>query len=310
MTESGNQSKFRNLIILYLFYIIFWIIIIVLLRELYKPPAPMALTRFIPINDLFLELGIIFIVILPLSGIIGLFIGGYIISPLILYLHKRIYRSKRHYGIQRESSSYKTKLLSKGFFPVLMAINFSSIFLSPTVVQFILSANLIIEFDVVSNIPILTRFFIDVVLLIFTFGLAAMFFSSVWFLRDSGIIYSNKQKIENSNELVVLHSIGDWYQTILKSYAGIGALITYTLVVRDFITRYIENIGTPGNIFNIPSLVLWLGMPLYLILSLIPAIIINEVIKKSRVNYILKISNRLGIKDTAVISFEFKERSE
>ncbi|MCK4381336.1 MAG: hypothetical protein KAW51_09390 [Candidatus Lokiarchaeota archaeon] len=310
MTKSGNQSKFRNLIALYLLYIIFWIIIIALLRNLYRPAVPMALTRFIPLNDLFLELGIIFIVILPLSGIIGLIIGGYIISPLILSLHKKIYRSKRHYGIQRESSSDKTKLLSKGFFPVLMAINFSSIFLTPTVVQFILSANLIIEFDVVSNIPILTRFFIDIVLLIFTFGLATMFFSSVWFLKDSGIIYSNKQKIENSNELVVLHSIGDWYQTILKSYAGIGVFITYTLVVRDFITRYIENIGTPGNIFNIPSLVLWLGMPLYLILSLIPAIIINEVIKKSRVNYILKFSNRLGIKDTAVISFEFKERSE
>ncbi|NVM37378.1 MAG: hypothetical protein HWN81_17410 [Candidatus Lokiarchaeota archaeon] len=310
MTRSENQPKFRNLIILYLFYVIFWIIIIAILRNLYRPAAPMALTRFIPINDLFLELGIIFIVILPLSGIIGLIIGGYIISPLILYLHKKIYGSKRHYGIQSESSSSKTKLLSKGFFPVLMAINFSSIFFTPTVIQFILSANLVIEFDVVSNIPILTRFFLDVVLLIFTFGLAAMFFSSVWFLKDSGIIYSNKQKIENSNEMVVLHSIGDWYQTILKSYAGIGAFITYALVVRDFITRYIENIGVPGNIFNIPSLILWLGMPLYLIISLVPAIIINEKIKKSRINYILKISKRFGIKDTAVISFEFKERSE
>ena len=270
----------------------------------------MALTRFIPINDLFLELGLIFVVILPLSGIIGLIIGGYIISPLILYLHKKIYRSKRYYGIQRESSSDKSKLLSKGFFPVLMAINFSSIFLTPTVVKFIISANLIIEFDVVSNIPILTRFFIDVVLLIFTFGLATMLFSSVWSLKDSGIIYSNKSKIENSDEMVVLHSIGDWFQTILKSYAGIGAFITYVLVVRDFITRYIENIGVPGNIFSIPSLVLWLGMPLYLILSLIPAIIINEIIKKRKINYIRKVSNRLGIKDIAVISFEFKKGSE
>jgi len=170
MTRSENQSKFRNLLILYLFYVIFWIIIIAILRNIYRPAEPMALTRFIPINDLFLELGLIFVVILPLSGIIGLIIGGYIISPLILYLHKKIYRSKRYYGIQRESSSDKSKLLSKGFFPVLMAINFSSIFLTPTVVKFIISANLIIEFDVVSNIPILTRFFIDVVLLIFTFG--------------------------------------------------------------------------------------------------------------------------------------------
>jgi len=137
-----------------------------------------------------------------------------------------------------------------------------------------------------------------------------MFFSSVWFLRDSGVIYSNKAKIEDSNESIVLRSIGDWFQTILRSYAGIGAIITYILAVSDFITKYIDNYGLPGNVFNIPSLILWLGMPFYLILSLIPTIIINDIIKRNRINYIRKLSQKIGIEDTAFISFEFKKGSE
>jgi hypothetical protein len=154
----------------------------------------------------------------------------------------------------------------------------------------------------------LTRFFADVILLMFTFGLATMFFSSVWSLRDSGIIYSNKSKIENSNESIVLRSIGDWFQTILRSYAGIGAIITYILVVNDFIRRFIDNYDAPGNVFNIPSLILWLGLPLYLTISLVPTVIINDVLRNRRVNYIRKISSKLGIKDTVMITFEFKTK--
>jgi uncharacterized membrane protein YphA (DoxX/SURF4 family) len=156
----------------------------------------------------------------------------------------------------------------------------------------------------------LKRFLAETILLILTFGLATMFFSSVWFIKDSGIIYSNKQKIENSNEHVILRSIGDWFQTILRSYAGIGAFITYILVVYDFTTRFIANLGLEGNVFNIPSLILWLGMPLILSISLIPTVIVNDLLKKKRINYIKKISNKVGIKDLAVISFEFRKETD
>lgn len=302
-----NLSKYKTPLILFLLYIIFWIIIVGFLRELFKPSIPIALTRFLPLNDVLLELASIFIIILPLSGLFGFFIGGYLITPMILYLHKKIYGSKKYYGIQVKQRSEKIKLFSKSFFPVLMAINLSSILLTPTIVQFILSTDVVIEFDNVSKIPMLTRFFADVILLMFTFGLATMFFSSVWFLRDSGIIYSNKAKIENSNESIVLRSIGDWFQTILRSYAGIGAIITYVLAVSDFITKYIDNYGLPGNIFNIPSLILWLGMPIYLTLSLVPTIVINDLIKRNRIKYIRKLSNKIGIEDTAFITFEFRK---
>ena len=305
-----NSSKYRTPFILFSLYIIFWIVIVIILRELFKPSIPIALTRFIPLNDVLLELGLIFIIILPLSSLFGFFIGGYLITPIILYLHKKIYGSKMYYGIQVEQRSDKLSLFSKSFFPVLMAVNLSSILLTPTIVQFILSTDVIIEFDTVSRIPMLTRFFADVILLMFTLGLATLLFTSVWFLKDSGIIYSNKQKIENSNESIVLHSIGDWFQTILRSYAGIGAVITYGLAVSDFVTKYIDNYGLPGNIFNIPSLILWLGMPIYLTLSLVPTIVINDLIKRNRINYVRKLGNKIGIEDTAFISFEFRKEQD
>lgn len=311
MAETPKRIlKYRNLLIIYLCYIIFWIIMISILRVLFKPAVTIALTRFLPLNDILLELGLIFIIILPLSALIGLIIGGYLITPIILYFHKRIYSSKRFYGIQLEPNSDKSKLFSKSFFPVLMAINLSSILLTPAVVEFILSTDVIIEFNDISKIPTLTRFFTEIILLMVTLGLATMFFSSVWFLKDSGIIYSNKKRIVDSNELIELRSIGDWYQTILRSYAGIAAIITYILVVYDFVTRYIENFGAPGNVFNIPSLILWLGLPFYLAISLIPALIVNDSIKKKRINFVRKVSKRIGIKDTAIISLEFRKETK
>ncbi|MFX1241749.1 MAG: hypothetical protein ACFFA7_10935 [Promethearchaeota archaeon] len=277
---------------------------------MFRPVISIALTRFIPLDDIILTLGIIFIIFFPISALVGFVIGGYLISPIILYLHKKFYGSNLHYGIQTAQKPKRILLFSQSFFPILMAINLSSILLTPTVAEFILSADVTNIFDNVSKIPMLTRFFADAILLILTFGISAMFFSAVWFLKDSGIIYTNKQKIDNSTEPIVLRSIGDWFQTILKSYAGIGAIITYILAVNDFITRFVDNYGSPGNVFNIPSLILWLGMPLYLTISLTPTVIINDLLRRNRMSYIRKISKKLGIQDTAVITFEFKKLSE
>lgn len=307
MPNSVKRSRYRNLIIVFILYCVFWIIVVAILRRLFKPVAPIALTRFIPLNDVLIELLLIFIFILPISSIIGVILGGYIITPLILLVHKKILGSKMFYGIQSEKNLHTPKLFSKSFFPVLMAINLSFMFLTPTVMRFILELDIIVEFDVIAKIPVLTRFFAEVILLMITFGLASMFFSPVWFLKDSGIIYSSRERLKDSDETFMIKSIGDWFQTMLRSYAGIGGIITYVLLIYDFLTNFIEKIGSPGNIFNIPSLILWLGLPLYLTISLIPALIINDLIKKNRVKYIRNLGKKLGIKDKVAITFELKK---
>lgn len=299
--------KYRYLILAFLVYVIFWLILTAVLNNVLKKESPTALTRIIPINDFLVELELIFILILPLSALLGLFIGGYLITPIIIFLHKKLIGSKMYYGIQYKSALSSQKIFSRGFFPVLMAINLSSLFLTPMIIGYVLEADVINQFEAISRITILTRLLAESVLLVITFGLSIFFFSPVWFLKDSGIIYTNKQKVENYQEHFIIKSIGDWFQTILKSYAGIGAFITYILLIYDFINNYIENIGSPGLALNIPSLILWLGLPFYLIISLIPALICNDLIKDHRVRFIRNIAEKIGITHTAVISFELKQ---
>jgi hypothetical protein len=215
-----------------------------------------------------------------------------------------------HYGIQYEKPTQDVKLFSRSFFPVLMAINLSSLFLTPTVIQFILEADLVAEIDGISKAPVLTRFLAETILLMITYGVSTLLFSSVWFLKDSGIIYSNKERLVNSDESFTLKSIGDWLQTMLRSYAGIGSIITYIIIIYDFLTNFISNLGFPGNILNVPGIILWLGLPLYLAISLIPALIFNDVIKKSRTSYVRKFGKKIGIKDSVEITFEFRKKEK
>ncbi len=306
--SKSKLSRYRNLLIYYILYIIFWFIITSILRIIIFPDGtPVALTRFIPVDDVLTELILVFVLILPISGIIGTFLGGYILSPIIMVFHKSFYRSSKFYGIQSESNGKKVKLLSSSIYTVLMAINLSFYFLTPEILSTILEADVISDLTNTLKIPVFLRLLGQTILLILTFGASTLLFSPVWLLKDSGIIFTTKEKVENSNETILIKSIGEWFQTLLKGYAGIGVILTYTLVILDSFTLYISNIGQPGNILNIPSLILWLGLPFYLIFSTIPAVIVHDLIKKRRINYIRKIAEKIGIRDIAIVSFELKK---
>ena len=306
--SKSKSSKYKNLLIYYVLYIIFWFILTSILRSVIFPyGTPVSLTRFIPVDDVLVELILVFVLILPLSGIIGTFLGGYILSPIIMVLHKSFYSSSKFYGIQSEPNNKKVKLLSSGFYPVLMAINLSFIFLTPEIISAILDTNVISDLTIVLKIPVFLRLLGQTILLLFTFGVSTLLFSPVWLLKDSGIIFATKEKVENSDEKLLIKSIGEWFQTLLKGYAGIGVILTYIFVIFDFITLYISNIGQPGNILNIPSLILWLGLPFYLVFSTIPAVIVHDLIKNRRISYIRKIADKIGIRDIAIVSFELRK---
>ncbi|MFX1477562.1 MAG: hypothetical protein ACFFCI_05485 [Promethearchaeota archaeon] len=308
MTASSRRfSRYRGLLIVFILYCVFWILLVTILREWFKITNPITLSRFIPLDDALTELAFIFAIILPISSVIGVLIGGYCITPMILFFHKKILGRKMHYGVQNDSDFEKPKLFSRAFFPVLLAINLSSMFLTPTVITFILGSDLVNEIGNVSRVPVLTRFLAEIMLLTIMFGTAALLFSPVWFLKDSGIIYSNKEKLVESDETFVLKSIGDWFQTMLRSYAGIGAIITYIVIIYGFLADFSNNLADKNNIVNILSLILWLGLPFYLAISLIPSLILNDLLKNHRIKYMRKIGTRIGIKDPVAITFEFKK---
>lgn len=302
-------TKYRNPLILYLLYIVLWLGIIGIIRLIFREDLPNALSRFIPFDGLLNELTFLFIFIVPLSGLVGYLIGGYILSPITIYIHKKIFGKKMVYGIHEQVPLDKIHLFSKAIFPALMAINLSTYFLTPEIVNFLLDTALVTEFENVMRVYVLVRLLGESVLLMLTFGLAMAPFSAVWFLEESGIIYSNKSDSWNGEQIdkpFLLKSMGDWFQTIFKSYAGLGAIITYILIIYNFIVNFIKDFGLPGNLLNIPSLILWLGLPIYLILATIPCLILNDIIKKHRIKFIKKVANKLGIKERAVISFELK----
>ena len=58
--NSHKKSRYRNLLITFFLYCVFWIIVVAILRELYKPVVPIALSRFVPLNDVLIELLLIF----------------------------------------------------------------------------------------------------------------------------------------------------------------------------------------------------------------------------------------------------------
>ncbi|MFX1575510.1 MAG: hypothetical protein ACFFB0_22465 [Promethearchaeota archaeon] len=305
-TEKGLLEKYRNLIIIYIVYIIFWFILIAILSNILGNAIRTNLTIYIPINNLLVELALIFILILPVSGLIGLLVGGYVLSPIIMFLHKKLLGSKLHYGIQNESKKVSEKMFTRALFPILMAINISTIFITQPLVERILPVDTVNVIGGSQGLSSLLSLLAESVLLMLTFGIALFLFSPVWFLKDSGIIYSDRKQVQQSQEMFTIKSIGDWFRTILKSYAGIGAIVTYTLIIYNFVNVLIESMGDPRFILNIPSIMLWIGLPFYLILSLIPTLICSDLIKNHRIKYIRRIGKNLGITQTAIISFELK----
>jgi hypothetical protein len=77
--------------------------------------TPTAFIRFIPVDDVLEELVIVFLLFIPISGIIGTLLGGYILPPIIMVVHKLFFRNKKFYGIQYESEEKKINLLKSGF---------------------------------------------------------------------------------------------------------------------------------------------------------------------------------------------------
>jgi hypothetical protein len=295
-----RKVKYEQLIIIYIAYTALWLILIPMVKAPQFPlNVDISLSEFVPAQDILTELATIFIIILPLTSIFSLLIGGYILTPIVIILHKLFFRSKIYYGIQYESHLESGSFLSLGFYPVLMSINLASIFNRPEIWGFILESNLIAEINVVWRIPALIRFFAMTILLMFTYGISIFLFSPVWYLRDSGIIYTNKRKIENSQESFHLKSLGDWFQTLLKSYAGIGAILNYIFIVYLIATNFI-------NEWDFVVLILWFGLPFYLVLSMIPALIFNDLIRRHRINFTRKLAYKMGIKEKAIISFELK----
>ena len=235
----------------------------------------------------------IFIVILPLSSILGVLVGGYVLAQFFLFIHKRIFGSKVEYGIYNKDFQ-GFKFFSEGLFSALMTINLALLLTTPMIIS------LSIGFDPNSFIDDLTTF---LAFLMFTIGIASLVFSSTWFLMDSGILYSNLNRAKDNNKPAEIRSIGRWYGQFLKGYAGVSVILSYI----DFLNLFVPQLAKDLSLtIFIMLLIVFIPFPLVMIIPIIPAFIISDRLKEHRIRYIRKIASKLDITSKAEVNFELK----
>ena len=276
-----------------LYFVIYCLFIVFLSVALSISIPGQNLSYFVPMRDIGIEVGLIFILIIPCSSIIGLFIGGYLFAPLFLYVHKKIFGKKVEYGIH-EKEFKRFKFLNDGIFTSLMTINVSLLFTIPAVIS------LSVGRDTTSFIDDLNTF---LALLMFSAGIASTLFSTTWFLMDSGILYSNLKNSNKTPRPVEVRSVGRWYGQLLKGYAGVSVILSYIGFMELFIPQLALDLSIPLFIL---LLVVFVPFPLIMVLPLIPMLIISDRLKQHRTKFIRKKARKLGITSRAELSFEIK----
>lgn len=284
------KSKYSKPILYFIFYCIF-IIILSIVLSISIPH--LNLTYFIPIRDIGIEVGLIFLLILPISSILGVLIGGYLFAPLFLYAHKKVFGKRVEYGIY-EKDFNKFKFFSEGIFASLMTINLSLLLTTPLIISISVGT------DPYSFIDDLNTF---LALLMFTIGLASILFSTTWFLMDSGVLYSNLKRADKTQKPVEIRSVGRWYGQFLKGYAGISVVLSYIEFMNLFIPQLANDLSIP---LFVMLLIVFIPFPLIIVIPLIPALIISDRLKDHRVRFIRNKARNMGITSKAEVNFELK----
>ncbi len=234
---------------------------------------------------------LIFLVILPLMSLAGLIIGTYVLSPLFLLIHTKILGREMVYGIEEKPGSTELDKIWSGIFPALMAITFAlSLVFNKSVVTTLASLSNSTprhEVDAIMNTFIM--------LLIFTVFISCILFGSIWALLDAKLVYSNIEKVKNSNKPTEQKSVGGYFQILLKGYAGIGAIIAYF----QFAVQIMEILATDGSgEFNPLILVPWafyLIFPILITILTIIGIIFLDMTSNTTKKYVHKWANKFGI---------------
>jgi len=108
-------------------------------------------------------------------------------------------------------------------------------------------------------------------------------------LQDSGIVYTNKEKVRNTTNPIEMKSVGGWYIGFLKGYTGISVIITFYSFVIELLSKL------PGDQFHFSIPLFLLLLPILLCLWAMPAILLFELTREKRRKFVLKWANKLDI---------------
>lgn len=278
-------SYYKKPLILVAIYYIFgftiWIV---------SPPTSTPYTPLIVIDDAVIETLLLLVVIYPLSSIIGSYLIGYLLVPIFLFIHVKIYGKKLEYGIVEKETPTKFNKSFRGFFPILLAVNLTLILASnQNVLNFILYPDHQVS-DGINAIGV-------VFLLMFTVGIGMGLFSTIWFLNDAGIIYSNKKKVEGTDNIFEVRSMGSFFKTLLKGYAGISVVISFINYIFFYAGTFEQIDGLISQTFT------QIAIPLLLACCNALSLILLDLTKHKNTSYVRKIARKFGVVDSIEVSF-------
>ena len=232
----------------------------------------------IPINSAGIEM-IIIVLLIVISTIVASLIMGYILGPLFLLIHTQVMGRRMEYVIQEKPEPEIVKLTFKSFFPALLAVHLALLFG--------INKN-IIEAVVVDPNGIFAPLLTVLIIVIVSSFLSFAVFSPIWFLIDSGIIYSNREAVKSKRDPIELRSVGSWYMNELKGYAAIAVVISY-------ITFFIEMIIYFGPDMDMTAPLVLLLFPFIIMVLGLPSVLILEATVNHRKRFMIKIAEKIGI---------------
>ena len=248
----------------------------------------------IPFTNVFHEIMFVFIVI-PISSTIGAIIGGYALAPIFLRFHKTIYR-KAIYGIQETNQAKIFKRTLQGYYPGLLAFNISSVI----ILLALKIRNQLLSPSMLEEAPLVFQYILEnLFLLMFTIALSMLIFSPGWFLIDAGIVFSTEEQVRGTDRPVEGRTVGGVFNDYLRGYSGFGIAFSYLQILVVYFGGLLSVLR-----LDIVSLIGWFGLPVYIILAVIPTFIILDLTRDHRIQYVRRVAAKFGITRVVKISFE------
>jgi hypothetical protein len=286
-----SKYKIQKIIIMFVLVLIALgfigsLIVVFIVGGEYNPSESLDLSPLLPLNDFSLEFPLSMLITMFIC-ILGSLLFGFIFGPVLLYFHKILLGRKLIYGIQENFRTKKFKETFRGFFPMLMAVNFALMIFQERELTL-----LFIDESQVQEPGAGYIYAIFVLVMVISGGTMGIF-SATWFLMDSGIVYVKKIKKRKNNPIEV-RSVGGSYSTLLKGYSSISTVIAFYL----FTFQQIFSAVPKEMLFDWFIILLIIGLvllPFFLSLLALPAIIILDMIFSKREHYMQRVAKKMGI---------------
>ena len=278
-------SRYKKWIVVWVVFITLFIVFLLLNQQVLGPLSIYTILT----QNLWLDFVLLFLAI-PIFSLIAYFLGGYLLTPLLIFIHKKLIGKNLLYGIEdRDKQMEVKKIFLNSFFPALLALNIGILLSDVDIIH-----NFIFSDSFQASVPgavlqILTITF----LLPFVSGIGLGIFSGVNFLLDSGIQYTNKEqkKVKEGSFPIEVRSVGGYYLYYLKGYAGISVILS----IAKLILAYLTSFDDPGSIIYIMNIIMWPAIPFIIAFFMIPSLIIQDFTYQKRKNFVKKWAQKFGI---------------